>query len=327
MLEIARDIKEKHFRRLYLLYGSEDYLRRQYRQKLLAALVPEEDTMNMTRFSGKEADVSAIISQAETLPFFAERRVILAEDTELFKKGSEELATYLKDLPDYLVLIFSEKEVDKRTRLFKAASKAGHAADFSPPDEKTLVRWIRSRFSEEGKQISGDAAMHLLSSVGTEMSLLDQEMQKLTAWCAGKESVTKGDIDTVCVSKTENRIFDMIRAITQHRRREALDLYYDLLALREPPMRILYLMFYEYNRLFQIGALSDEGVPQRDIASRLGIRPFAVSKAKEILPYYPQKKLKEILEFIAGLEEDMKQGRLDDKLCVELAITKLSEQE
>ena len=84
MKTIREDIKSGSFKRVYLLYGEEGYLRNQYRDLLIQALVPDGDTMNFTRFSGKDVDEHEILSQAETLPFFAERRVILVENSGFF---------------------------------------------------------------------------------------------------------------------------------------------------------------------------------------------------------------------------------------------------
>ena len=104
MQTINEDIKNGTFRRVYLLYGDEDYLKLQYKNKLLRALVTEGDTMNFSRFEGKEAQVPALIDLAETMPFFAEHRVILVEDSGFFKNAAPQLAEYLPDYFDMLLL-------------------------------------------------------------------------------------------------------------------------------------------------------------------------------------------------------------------------------
>ena len=85
MKDLQNDIKTGSWQRVYLLFGEEDYLRQQYRDRLVKALCPEEDTMNFTRFSGKDVNPAEVIDLAETVPFFADRRVIYLEDTGFFK--------------------------------------------------------------------------------------------------------------------------------------------------------------------------------------------------------------------------------------------------
>ena len=129
MKTLNEDIKTQNFRQAYLLYGEEDYLKNQYKNRLRRALLPEDDTMNFSSYEGKGIDVRQVIDQAETLPFFADRRVILVEQSGFFKNACPELADYLPQMPPETVMIFVEDEVDKRGRLYKAVKQAGGGAE------------------------------------------------------------------------------------------------------------------------------------------------------------------------------------------------------
>ena len=324
MKEIAANIKNGQFHPVYLLYGPEVYLRTQMKEKLMQALVAPEDTMNVTRFAGKETTEGSVLAQAETMPFFADRRVILVEDSGFFKNKTEELADYLENLPPYLVLLFSESEVDKRTKTFKAVQKAGHVAEFAEQTEETLTRWILTRMKKEGKKITQKTMQQFLQRTGTDMSRIDNELEKLLSYCAKKEVITDQDVEAICSTQVTNQIFDMVRFVPEHRQKEALDRYYDLLALKERPMRILYLIGRQYQQLLQIGGLSREGISQNEIASVVGVPPFVVRKTLGLANRYGEIELQKILEELTKLEEDVKTGRLDETLSVELAIVKLS---
>ena len=117
MKNIQADIKSGNFKQVYLLYGEEAYLKQQYKQNLVKALNPDGDTMNFNHYEGKGIDVKQLIDLCETMPFFAERRVVLLEDTGFFKNKCEELADYMKELPDYLYLVFAETEAVSYTHL------------------------------------------------------------------------------------------------------------------------------------------------------------------------------------------------------------------
>ena len=88
MKTIDQDIKNKTFKNVYLFYGEEAYLKKQYKDKLKTALAQEGDTMNVASYEGKAINPKEIIGLAETLPFFAERRVILIENSGFFKNSS-----------------------------------------------------------------------------------------------------------------------------------------------------------------------------------------------------------------------------------------------
>ncbi|MDE7028697.1 MAG: DNA polymerase III subunit delta, partial [Lachnospiraceae bacterium] len=125
MKRIAQDIKSGTPGRLYLLYGEEAYLRRQYRDNLRKALVPKGDTMNCSVYSGRDISANEVVDLAGTMPFFADRRVIIVENSGWFKSGNDQIVNLIKALPDTTCMIFVEEEVDKRGRLFKAVTANG----------------------------------------------------------------------------------------------------------------------------------------------------------------------------------------------------------
>ena len=91
MRTINDDIKNNKYKRVYLIYGEEAYLRKQYKDKLKKAIVGE-DTMNYGYFEGRGIAVQDIIGISETLPFFAELRLIIVENSGFFKSGNDEMA-------------------------------------------------------------------------------------------------------------------------------------------------------------------------------------------------------------------------------------------
>ena len=271
MKNIQADIKSGNFKQAYLLYGDEAYLKQQYKHNLVKALNPDGDTMNFNHYEGKGVDVKQLIDLCETMPFFADRRVILLEDTGFFKNKSEELADYMKELPDYLCMVFVESEVDKRNRMYKAVKACGTIAEFARQDEKTLMRWAAGILGKAGKKITQRDMELLLTKTGTDMGNLRMELEKLICYTEGRDVVTAEDIEEICTTQTTNRIFDMVRAVTEKNQKRALDLYYDLLTLKEPPMRILFLLAKQYRQLLQVKQFAEAGLAQQEMASKLGV--------------------------------------------------------
>ena len=152
MKELQADIKKQDFKRVYLLYGEEEYLKKQYRDRLWQALNPDHDTMNAAVYAGKDTDPAKVIDLAETMPFFAERRVIFLEETGFFKNKCEGLPEYMAELPEYICMVFVEKEVDKRSRMYKAVNKNGRVVEFKKQTEQTLARWVLGILKKERKK-------------------------------------------------------------------------------------------------------------------------------------------------------------------------------
>lgn len=114
---------------------------------------PDGDTIELSVYEGKGIDVKQLIDLCETMPFFADRRVILLEDTGFFKNKCDELADYMKELPEYLCLIFAESEVDKRSRMYKAVKSCGMIEEFARQDEKTLSAGQQESSGKQGGKL------------------------------------------------------------------------------------------------------------------------------------------------------------------------------
>lgn len=324
MKSLNEDLKTGKFKQIYLLYGSEGYLKKLYKERFIKAMVPEGDTMNYAYYEGKGTDIKEVIDLSETLPFFSQRRLILFENTGFFKSGGNDLADYVKELPDTTYYIFIENEVDKRSRLYKAVKAKGHIVELTTQDENTLKRWVQSILRKEGKTMSDSDILYFLNKVGTDMENIQKELEKLVCYALDRQTIGREDVDAVCVTQITNHIFDMVNAVADKDQRRALDLYYDLIALKEPPMRILFLMIRQYRILFQVKALLKQGYGRKEIASKAGLHPFAAGKYMEQAKRFRMQELRAVMEDGAEIEQRVKTGLLTDNLAVELFIVKYS---
>jgi len=149
MRRVLEDIKNKNFKSCYLFYGEEDFLKESYRDRLIKAIFPEEDAMNFNRFSDDSKE-NQIMEAADLLPFFAEKRLVVAENTGFFAKSTEGLSDYLKNVPETTVILFVEKNVDKRNACYKAVDKSGLAVEFSLPSQADLETWVLGKLKKYG---------------------------------------------------------------------------------------------------------------------------------------------------------------------------------
>lgn len=324
MKTIDNDIKFGQLKNVYLLYGEERYLVRQYRDKLKKALNPDGDTMNFSAFEGDDVNVKEIIDLAETLPFFAERRVILIEDSRLFKKGGDDLAEYLETLPESTCFVFVEEEVDKRSRLFKTVLKQGSAVEFVTQTDETLMKWIGARISREGKNITQAAYRTFIAKTGTDMENIEKELEKLICYTMDKDVIEPEDVEAITTEQISNKVFDMVDAIASHRQKQAMDMYYDLLALREAPMRILFLITRQFQILLTVKVMSNQGFGNKDIASKAGCPEWAVRKYQGQAKAFSLDQIKGAISDGVAYEEAVKTGKMNDQMAVELFIVQYS---
>ena len=242
MKVLNQDIKTRQFKPVYLLFGEESFLKKSYKKRLKEAIVGE-DSMNFHQYEGKGLDLQEIISLANTMPFFGDRRLILIEDSGLFKgSGAELLVNYLPEMPDTTCFVFVESEVDKRNKLYKKVKDFGYTAEMGRQDIKQLSSWAGGILAKNGKKITGRTMELLLSKSGDDMQHIRMELEKLISYTMGREVITDQDVEEICTTQITNKIFDMVSAIVGRNTKLAMGFYEDLLALKEPPMRILFLI-------------------------------------------------------------------------------------
>lgn len=320
MQRINEDIRQQNFKQIYLLYGEERYLRKQYTDRLRKALCDEDDRMNTHFYEGKDISVGEIIDLAETLPFLAERRVIFISNSGLFKSGGEKMAEYLSSPNETTFFVFTESEVDKRSKLYKTVQANGYISEFSVQDENTLKRWIAGILGREGKKITENTVQLFLTKTGTDMENIQMELEKLICYCMDRDIITNEDVETICTNRISNHIFDMINAIADKQQQTALQLYYDLLALKEPPMRILFLIARQCNMLLQVKEMKSRGYDNKTIGSKIGVPPFIAGKYVAQAARFKTADLKKAVTQCVEAEEAVKSGRMNDMMSVEVLI-------
>ena len=323
MKEITKHIKEGNFSPAYLLYGEEDYLKRKYKNELRNAICGD-DTMNFSYYQGKNADVSEIADTGRTMPFFAERRLIMIEDSGFFKSSSEEMAEIVRNAPDTTIFLFVESEVDKRNRLYKAVNEVGYACEMKTQTEEALKTWATKIFASEGKKITVNDMSWFLGKVGLDMNSIYNEAMKLISYVGDDDVVDRAAIDEVIATRPEDRVFDMINAMSEGKTDKVMHLYKDLIALKEPPMKILALLGRQFSQLMAVKDMKQSGAGNQEIAARLGIRPFFVGRYVAGAQHYTEEQLRQALEDCVSAESDVKSGRREDKYAVELLLVKYS---
>ena len=348
--QLNEQLAQQDFRSIYLICGEQSYLRLQNKEKLVKALLGDGDAMNLSRYSGSDVTAREIIEMAQTLPFFADRRVIVLENTGLLSPktasksvtGSrssssiadeaEKIAEYIPEIPETASVVFVEENVDKRGKLYKALQKSqkekrGEILECTTPDESDLRAWTGGIFRKSGLSIDGRTLALFLSYTGEDMQGIAGEAEKLCCYCLGRREITEQDIRDVCSPRIRDRIFDMIEAIALKDRRKALEIYMELCSLRTAPQVILSLMRRQFAQLIKIRELSGK-VPDSEIARQVGVPPFVITKKyKPALRMYRAEELLDALDACIAADYESKSGSVSAGIAAEMVIIRLSGRE
>lgn len=164
-----------------------------------------------------------------------------------------------------------------------------------------------------------------MEKTGNDMENIAAELEKLICYTMGREVITQEDVAEITAGRTVNKIFEMIRAIAEKRQKEAFDFYYDLLALKEPPMRILFLISRQFHLLMQVKELYHQGYDQRQIAEQIGLQSFIVKNYIRQASLFSKNELEQAVKDCVETEEAVKTGKMQDILSEELLIVKYSQ--
>lgn len=339
-------LRSGQFTQFYFLYGSQSYLRRQDRTDTVYALLGNpmpasgaalpkgawdeiRANMNFAEFRGSAFTARQVKEIAESVPFFAERRVILIEDTALFARGmseeADELADYLPNAPETTCFVFSEEKIDKTRRLYKAAVKQKEKAtvlecDGLSRDELTL--WTKTLFRRAGKTIGSGVLSRFLNNCGTDMWNILSEEEKLVSYVGDAKEITAADVAAVASPVVEDRIFDMIGAIGAKRRGAAMAIYMDLRKLQTAAQVILVNCESGYEKMLKICELRRRGLTDIEISKAAGVPDWTLSKR-----YYPAlqnygspEELVRAYDACVRAENDLRNGILPEQIAAEMLI-------
>ncbi len=378
--ELRKDIQGRTFRRVYLLYGSEDYLAAQYRRELINAVCGDNTTMNLNIHRNDVLNWGQLQDEILSMPFFAEYRMVVLDDTKLFRpkrkasdgedgadenvsesgsaggnssseKGDEdfggdeedtsalaaEIAAFLPNVPETCVLLFTELpdevkpngqkgkvSVDKRSKLYKAVSKYGLAVELVPPDDTMLRKWITGRFSAEKIRITNGAIDTFMQMVGTNMSHISTETEKLISYTGRGGEIRREDVIAVTSELLEGKIFRMLDLISQHDRKGALALYDDLLQLKEAPPKILIMLIKQIDKLLLARSILDAHGSSVQVAEAIGQPKWAADSVIRQARGFTTSELREAVEEGLKMQQKAQSGQIDYRLGLELLILRFT---
>lgn len=335
-IEVLKDdIKNKSIKKVYAFYGPEEYLKKYYLSSMENLLLTEElKALNKTVVEGK-ADVRKIIDVCETMPVFSDKKLVLIKNSGLMKSGKkynegggkekddvDKLAAYIPNMPDYTCLVFYEEEIDKKVKIANAVKKHGLIVEFPLQKPTELAKWVMKVFKSYKKDIDLITASQLVDNSEMTMTEILNEINKIVLYIGDRQKVISKDIDDVCSKSVKGRIFDLTDAIAEKNSVRALKLLNDMLILKEPLPKILFMITRQFRHILEMKLLIESGLSMNQAASKIGITPYAAGKALKQANSFTADRLKEAVNDSLELDIAIKTGKLNERIAVELFIVK-----
>lgn len=299
---IREDILQKRFQPIYLLMGDEGYFIDALTDLLEAHVLTEtEKDFNMTVFYGIDSDVETIISAARRYPMMAEHQLIIVKEAQQLRKF-ELLDTYAKNpLPStVLVINYKNGSVDKRKALVKNCAKNGVLLESKKLYDNQVPAFISSYYRERGLQIEQKSAQMLTDFVGTDLSRLIKELEKLQVSLPKDEKRITSDLveKNVGISKDFNN-FELLKAIVDKNRVKAFQIvdYFDKNPKDHPIIITFSVLFNFFNNLIECYWLSNKS--EQNVMRALNLRSnFFARDYMTALRNYNVHKVMEIISLL-----------------------------
>ena len=325
-----KEMNAGQFRPVYVVYGKDRYRTQEFVSYLTDKLLtPEERELGIIKFDTSESAVENAVLEAETMSFFGGRKLVLVRDQSVFAAAAKEgklqhdtdrLLAYLKQPLDSTVMVFvvhSEK-LDERRKVVKVLKEADALIAFQELEGVELVRWVLRRVSGQGRSIAEPAGERLIHRMGNNLQTLSQETDKLCLHVGQGGTIAIEHIDRLTVPTLEEDVFALIDACVSSRIERAVTLYRQLLIRKEEPIKIAALVARQLRIMLQIKELEQRSYSQQQIASQIGVHPYAVKLAAEKARSWTPERLAGHVHGIAELDYKMKTGQIDKELGLEL---------
>lgn len=333
-----KNIKEQDFLPVYLIKGSEPYLKLNYTNLLAENVVPAGlEVFNFHKLDGETVTMNELAECVEALPAMCERTCVLVHDLDFEKLSDpdrEALTDLLSDAPDTCVLIFWQDTVGfpqktkKMKDLLKLIDGVGAVVDLDGRDRRDLVRFIAQECKKRERTIAPQTAEYLLDSVGEDMSNLITEIDKLCNYADSE--ISTADVDAICVKSLESTAFQMVDALLDNDFDGVFRSLSILFDGKTEPMMILGALVSTYSDMYRARVILDSGGRQGDLKQlfpKVYKSDFKLKNAFRRAGRFSMPALRRSLELLAEADTKLKSSSEDhrtvfEKLMIELAMAR-----
>ena len=309
-----------------LFEGDEEYMKQTALADLRKLLLPDGmEELNETILDAPETD--QLIAASETLPFMADRRLVVIRDHPALTgraEGDEKLTGYLASVPLSTVLLFyCTKKPDGRKKLYTVIKKMNGVVVFSPLKDRELTTFVTSAFKDLGKECDERTADYLIFTCGSDAGSLMTEIAKIASHAPDTPAVHPDEVRALATPSTECTVFQMVDALVSGQHERAFRLMQNQLLNGTDRLYMLSMLLRQFRLMQHIRIMQYEKCSRDIIRSNLGVPPFAVEQYTRQAALYTNGQIKQAVRLCLDTEYAVKSGRLNPEGSLESVMLKL----
>ena len=311
-IELKKDL-EKNIRPAYLINGNDRYLCYSALEMIKKALGITLAEMNEVIMSGESVTKEDIARSASIFPFADNYRLIQVNDYNAKTKsklGGDELLTYLKNpMKESVIIFFNLDSADALKPYLQHLT----VVDCDKLDESTIKAVLANKITKSNAKMSREALETLVLYCNNDMARITSELDKLICF-AGEKEITKDDVSNLVVQDKEYQVFELAEFIAKGEKVKALDLIFTLSKSGYSGFSLLTPLYNNYRRALFVAINKDKS--EEEIASLLGVKPYAVKMVKNQVRYFTPKKLKTIVDMLYEADRNIKTGKIKEEVAI-----------
>ncbi len=299
--QLVTDIKNKNLKPIYFLMGEEPYYIDKISDFIESSVLAEEERgFNQMVLYGRDIAIEDIVSNAKRYPMMAEHQVVIIKEAQDLSRTIEKLVSYAENPQPTTVLVvnYKYKKIDKRKSLYKTLKKTGVVYESKKLYENQVADWIRRVLSPKNYSISPKAAQMLVEFLGTDLSKINNELEKLQIILPKETQISPEHIEeNIGISKDYNN-FELRKAIGEKNTIKAYQIinYFAENPKDNPMVVTVSLLFNFFSQLLHFHGLSDKS--PRNVASALKVNPYFVNEYIAAARHYPMRKVSAVVSIL-----------------------------
>jgi len=311
---------------LILFFGEEKLLIKEEVAKIKQKIVPKNlEAINFIPLDGKTVIEEDILKACNIVPMMSAKKLVVVYDARFFESEKTKQEDYflneLEIIPDHTYLVFTATKADKRRKIFKMIKSKGIVREFNTPSLKDKALWVQQRIKLYGKSMDLKTA-YFIAEYTEDLYQTDSELRKIAAFLAEKQTVEQNDLSDIFYKSLEGNIFEMMDCIGLKKSTEAVEIINRLLEQGEKGIVILYMISKHVMNLITVKSM--QGLSFQEITEKSGLHPFVIRKAIKQSENFTLDELKRSLKLCQDLDMDIKMGKIQERIGLELLVTNIS---
>lgn len=308
----------------YLIYGTDTYLIKKEIEKIIKE--NKINDLSVSEYDLTNDYINLCIDDALTLSLFDDKKVIICDNAYFFtgstKKQVEHnvdlLKEYLEHPNESCILIFrvEYEKLDERKKIVKEFKKYGKVIECN--SVSNVNEYVKKMFGDYS--IDSNLIKLLIDRVGNNLSILDNEIEKIKLYKNDDKEIKLDDILNLTEKNIDNDIFHLIENIVNDNKFEALESLHEMLKLNEEPIKIIIMLANQFRLIYQAKGLYKLGYTESDIATNLKIHPYRIKLSLSKGRTMSDEKLLNYLEKLYELDCKIKSGEIMKDLALEMFI-------